>query len=269
MRRRFGQALRIGVAAHALALVKTSRWQGAPLEVLAEQRVDPEAPDALATGLVSLLADSACANWPVTVVVADELTRLWQVTPPPGSARVADLEAAAALRFQTLYGDNAALWQMSAGWDAVQPFMAAATPRHLVSLLQQAGAAHKFTVVEIVPQFIAGWNRWRGTLKADAWYALVHEHVLTIGVVEQGALQAVRSAALPQGASLDWLAGHVAREALRLNLAPPARLNVSGRAPVAWSSGTSHYALACHVLAPAKDVKLSHAARLAATGSHS
>lgn len=268
MRKRFGQALRIGVSRHALALVKTSRWSGAPLELVAEHRFEGAGEagfEAIGAAVRKLLADANCAGWPATVVLADELARMWQVTPPPGSARLADLQGAAALRFQALYGEPAANWQMSAPWDAGAPFLAAAMPRHLLALLTHAATEQKVALIEIVPQFIAGWNRSAAQLKAGAWYGLVQQGVLTLGAVDNGALRAVRAAALPDGASLDWLAQHVAREALRLNLDAPARVQLAGEVPAAWNSSTGA-ALACSLLAPAATLA-SPAGRLAATGA--
>ena len=269
MRRRFGQALRIGVAPSGMALVKTSRWQGEAVQVLAEQHGDGGgAPEALAGSLRQLLTNAGYARWPATIVLADELVRLWQVTPPALSARLADLEAAAALRFQMLYGESPAGWTISAGWDAAAPFLAAAVPRQLPDLLHLACAGQQLNVVEIVPQFIAGWNQWRAALKPDAWYGLLHEGVLTLGALERGAIVAVRAAALPDGADLDWLAAHVAREALRLNLAPPARLQVAGHLPAAWRKGQAGAGtgLACQALSPQANPDWSALVRLAVTG---
>ncbi|RLM48481.1 hypothetical protein DVK02_19360, partial [Halobellus sp. Atlit-31R] len=104
MRRRFGQSLRLGVAADGLALLRVSGWPRAGAEVLALQAVEAGAPDALANGLRALFAEVAPRGWPLTVVLADELVRLWQVAPPAGASRMADLQAAAALRHQALFG---------------------------------------------------------------------------------------------------------------------------------------------------------------------
>ena len=126
--RRPGQALRLGVASDGLALVKTSRlFGGAPLAI-AEHRCDLFAPDALASALRALFADVSPAGWPLGVVLADELVRLWQVAPPPGATRLGDLEAAATLRFQHLFGASPLEWRISADWDAARPFLAAAAP---------------------------------------------------------------------------------------------------------------------------------------------
>ena len=230
MRRRFGQALRLGVAAGAVALVKTSRW-GAPAALVAEQAYEGAA--GLQDALKAVLGGEY-AGWPLTIVLADELVRLWQVTPPRQTARLADLEAAAALRFQLLYGEPAADWILRAGWDLDRPFLAAAMPRALLAALEQGAAAHQLKVVEIVPQFVAVLNRCAGALRPGAWFGTVHDKVLTLGACDAGAVVAVRPQALPEGAGTNWLAEHLAREALRLNLAVPDRLQLWGGVPPAW-----------------------------------
>jgi hypothetical protein len=230
MRRRFGQGLRLGVAGGAVALVKTSRW-GAPAALVAEQAYQG------AAGLQDAIKDvlrGEHAGWPLTIVLADDLVRLWQVTPPQQAARLADLEAAAALRFQRLYGEPASDWILRAGWDLDRPFLAAAMPRTLLAALEQGAAAGQLTLVEIVPQFVALLNRCAGALKPGAWFGTVHDNVLTLGARDAGAVVAVRAQALPDGANAGWLAEHLAREALRLNLAVPERLQLWGGVPPAW-----------------------------------
>jgi hypothetical protein len=266
MRRRFGQSLRVGIAPGAVALLKTSRFGGAGPELVGELAFDGGShPESIAATLRQLL--DGYPNWPLTIVLADELVRLWQVAPPAGSARLADLEAAAALRFQTLFGEPTGAWTLAAGWDAAQPFLVAALPRHLLALIEQVCAAQRTPLVQLVPQFVAGFNQWRGALKAGAWYGLVQQRVLTLAAIEDGAIRAVRAAALPELADLDWLAAHLAREALRLNLSLPARLAVSGHVPAAWGKPT-HAGLACHLLGQGQGAGWSDCARLAATGSH-
>lgn len=238
MRRRFGQALRIGVSNAGIALVKTSRWGGERAAVVAEHAFTHGAgAQQVADGLRALLADGSWSRWPASVVVADELARMWQVPPPPGTARMADLEAAAALRFQQLYGEPASGWQLAGSWDPSRAFTAAALPRALHDALTGAAAEHRLALVEVVPQFIAGWNRWCHLLAPDAWYGLVHDGVLTFGIPEGAGLGAMRAAQVPSGADARWLETHAAREALRLGVAAPARLQLSGQVPDAWRSG--------------------------------
>lgn len=267
MRKRFGQMLRIGVSRHGLALVKAGRWRRAAPEVLGETSFAGAAPgfEEIASGLRQLLVDAGCARWQASVVLADDLVRMWQVAPPPACSRLADLEAAAALRFQSLYGDSPANWNIAAGWDTARPFLAAAMPRQLLALLEQVAREQQVALVEITPQFIAGWNQWRNALRPGAWYGLVQHGVLTVGVTSGAAVSAVRAVALPDGAGLDWLGQHLEREALRLNAPAPERIAISGAAPLAWNSSAG--ALACTLLAPGHGNARSHAVQLAMTGS--
>src|SRR6476469_5774426 len=149
----FGQTLRIGVAPGALALAACTRFGGKGGRIVAELPIDahgPGAMEAIGAGLRQLLAGAGCSHRPATVVLADELARLWQVTPPNNAARLADLEGAAALRFQALYGEPASGWTISAGWDAARPFLAGAVPRQLVAVLEQAAAQQHLKLVGIV-----------------------------------------------------------------------------------------------------------------------
>ena len=261
MRRRFGQGLRIGVSSAGIALVQTSRWGSDRAVVVAEHALAHGAgAQQVADGLHAVLADGGWSRWPASVIVADDLARLWQVTPPAGAARMADLEAAAALRFQQLYGEPASGWQIAGGWDPAHPFTAAALPRALHQALSLVAAEHKLALVEIVPQFIAGWNRWCGLVAADAWYGLVHDGVLTFGIPGGAGLGAVRAAQVPAGADASWLGAHTAREALRLGVAAPARLQLSGQAPESWRGEDV-------LVMGETDTGWSAAAALAATGS--
>lgn len=235
MRKKFGHALRLGLGAHAVALVETSRW-GREATVLAELALD--AGHALPAALTGALADLFNAvqrdGWPLTVVLADELVRLWHVSPPPDCSRMSDLEAAAALRFQQLYGEPAADWQLSADWRADQPFLAAALPRQLLGAIAQSAGAHGMPLIEVAPQFLAQFNRWRARVSDGDWFGVAHDGVLTLGVCEGGAIVALRAVAIGAAPDAAWLSAHVAREALRLNLAAPERLRLCGALPPAW-----------------------------------
>lgn len=261
MRRRFGQSLRVGVAEGRLALASTSRWGAS--RVLAELAYDAAQPGALAPALGQLLA-ADYARWPVSFVVANDLVRLWRVTPPADASRMADLEAAAALRFHSLFGDMPTQWAISAGWDAARPFMAAATPHALLAALAQACAAQRMAVTGIEPHFVAAFNAARPSLRGGAWFGLVHEGVLTVGTPAGTRLDAVRAVAIPAGAGNDWLTAHIAREAMLLGVQEPRVLALAGAVPDRWLGGTAQ--LACALAGPQPDPAWSPAAQLALAG---
>jgi hypothetical protein len=240
MRRAIGHSLRIDASASAVRLQRISRWRGDPLTLIAEQAIAPSAEhpfDAIANALRALLGEQEFGGWPASVVLGDELTRMWRVTPPPGAARLADIEGAAGLRFQALYGEAPSAWQVSADWSTTGPFFAAAVPRALLALLQLVAEEFKLTIVAMEPQFVAHWNRWRRGVKQGAWFGIVHENLLTLGAVESDGrgMRAVRVLPVPNGADHYWLTQTLKREALLLDMGAPQLLQVCGAAPEAWT----------------------------------
>lgn len=240
-----GQALRLGVAHDSLALVRTSSVFGARREVLAETRIDAPEPAILARALDTLLAQAKPAGWPLTVVLADELARMWRVVPPPQAASPADLEAAVAMRFASLFGGPPGGWTMSADWQATRPFLAAALPTPLLDALVQAARAARCHLVEVVPQLVAALNGWRRLRTSGAWFALVHGQVLTLAAYDALQLVALRTAVVPPGAGSSWFEHQIAREALRIGVAVPHRVQVGGAAPRGWAGVAGPGTFAC------------------------
>jgi hypothetical protein len=268
MRRLPGQALRLGVGHDSLALVRTSTMFGARREVVAEAHVDSaHEPQALARSLHALLGEAKVAGWPVTVVLADELARMWQVTPPPAAASPADLEAAAAMRYAALFGAPPRDWTIAADWRAARPFLAAALPNALLGALAQVASEARCTLVEVVPQFVAALNGWRKLRRPGAWFGLVHGQVLSIAAYDGALLAALRTAVVPPGADREWLESHIAREALRVGIGRPERLQVCGSAPRHWVSHEGRLKFSCTLLDGEEATGMSPAVRLACTGS--
>jgi hypothetical protein len=250
MRRGFGQFLRIEVAAHAVSVQRVRRWTGfgragsAAAETLATQAIAPSAEhafDAIANALRAILGELDAAGWPVSMVLADELTRMWRVTPPSGAAHMADLEAAAGLRFQSLYGETPTGWQVTADWSATQPFFAAAVPRALLASLQAVARDYSLSIVAIEPRFVSAWNRSRRGLKQGAWFGHVHDQLLTLAATEADGkgLRAIRALPIPHGAGHDWLTQTLQREALLLEVDAPSLLQVNGTIPASWTKPVS------------------------------
>jgi hypothetical protein len=263
---KLGQALRIGVAPDGLALLRTSVWRHERALLLGQVRVGGADPESISSALAMLLGEHAVAGWPVTVVLSDDLVRLWQVTPPGAAGRMADLEGAAALRFLALFGGSAAGWKIQADWNAAAPFLAAAVPLALLDALGQAARAHRFHLVEIVPQFVAALNHHRKLRRPGAWFGVVHGDVLSVAAFDGKTLAAVRTTPIPLGADRDWLEGHVAREALRVGLGRPERLQVCGPAPQGWASSAGRLKFACTLFEDETDPLWPDTARLALTG---
>jgi hypothetical protein len=263
---RWGSRLRIGLSRHGLVLVKTRRRQpSALLKEIALPEQDIATPELLAAGLRQILM--AADRSPVSVVVADHWVRMMMVTPPQNLRSLQDCEAAAAMRFQALYGEPAADWQIVGDWSARQPFLACALPRAQGNTLQQLAAECHVTLLEVVPQFIAAWNCWHRAVRAPAWFGIVHEQILTLGVIDHKRLCAVRTLPLPDIVWQDgqWLPARLAQEALRLNLPAPAQLQLCGDLPGQWMTHTLD-SLQCMRLDATSQPPRSAAIALACTG---
>jgi hypothetical protein len=245
MRRRYGDRLRIGLAQDGITLLHTSGGLRSRTSILAECRLSEEdvaVPDRLPARLRSILTETKCAGLPTTIMLDDAYCRLWIVTPPQNAASLSDCKAAAAVRFQTLYGEPITGWELAADWDARRPFVACAVPHALLQALQQVAIEYKLTLLDIAPQFIGAWNRWHAGLRPNAWFGVLHEDTLTIGATISGRLQVIRATsvpvALPADSAVDkeWLSGHLSREALRMNLAMPADIQLCGPIPGDWTT---------------------------------
>jgi len=263
---RLGRSLRLGIAPDGLALVRTSMWPHERAQLLGQVRCGGADPASIGVALAMLLGEHASAGQAVTVVLSDELVRLWQVTPPAGASRMADLQGAAALRFQALFGAAPGRWKIGADWDAARPFLASAVPQALLDTLAAAARTYRFHLVEIVPQFVAALNQHRKARRPGAWFGLVHGGVLSVAAFDGKLLAAVRTTLIPDGADRDWLESHVAREALRVGLGRPERLQVSGPAPMGWASSAGRLKFACTLLEDELDALWPDSARLAMTG---
>lgn len=271
MRRSLGMGLRLGVAAGSVSLWRTSRWRAPAWTLLREVAYEPDAGlhgdfAALGQACEQVLEAGQYARWPLSVVLDDALARLWQLDLPQGATRLADIEAAAALRFQSLYGDAPGLWQSSGAWDARAPFFCA-VPRALLAQLVRVAAARQLALIFITPQFVRHWNRWQGALRPGAWFGQLQGQALSLGVLHDGRLCAVRALAIPPGAQYDWLAQTLAREALLQGVPVPALLQLCGAPPSGWLAPQAAGQVQCErLVSPGEEGVLSPSARLAHSG---
>lgn len=242
MLERVGASLRIGLSRSGVALLH-ARGVRRRTETVTECALGDELGTAIERAAFALrraLTDANIVGVKTSVTLADDWVRLFIVAPPQNTTRRADCNAAAAMRFQALYGESPADWQIDAEWDARQPFLACAMPRSLLTMLQQLAVEYRLPLIAIAPHFVAAWNRWHAKLKASAWFGVAHEHGLTLGVTHSQRLVAVRAAAVPDCGWQDkeWLSEHVRREALRLDVPMPTQLQLCGALPGQWATQT-------------------------------
>lgn len=249
MLNRVGQSLRIGLAPDCAALIATSHWRPSRVTVLGERAFTRDAdPEAIGQQLDGLLECAPVRGRLANLVVSDELARAWTVTPPAGATCMADLEAAAALRFHALFGASHQDWRISADWNPRMSFLAVAMPTSLLKQLERSARAHRMHFVEIVPQFVAALNGSRALRRNGAWVGLVDADVLTLSVFDGDAFMAVRTTKLPASADREWLDTFLEREALRLGAVLPSVLQFSGDVPMGWRGEKGRLEFECTLL---------------------
>jgi hypothetical protein len=269
MRNPFRTRLRIGLSPNRVTLLHTGTLWKATESILADIPIpaDPRLTDLWASSLRAALSETSCRKLSTAVIVADEWVRYFIVTPPQQVTNLQDCRTAAAMRFQSLYGEPANGWEIHADWDATSPFLACAMPAQLVNGLIAIAADFQLSLIRITPQFVASWNRWHRKLAPDTWLGSVQGNYLTLGTVTLQKLCAVRSQVLPAEASIDrqWLETYTSREALRLGILMPSAVQLCGNPPRAWLQAKST-SFACQQLDAPSDVAVSAGIMLARTG---
>jgi hypothetical protein len=161
------------------------------------------------------------------------------VTPPRNALRRLDCEAAAAARFEALYGEPLGeAYRLSAHWQARGPFLAAALPTARLQALLALLERHGLQVDAIEPQLVAAWNRWRSRVPASAWFGLLAEGRLNLVARAGDSWLELRTLGVdpPALADAGWLQAALRREAARLCVEAPACVALSGPVPPAWSA---------------------------------
>jgi hypothetical protein len=243
-------SLHIGFARTGVTLLRRSGWLRTQMEVLHDSHAESDVKDAsqAAAELGRILAERQCSGMRASVVVADDCARFFMVTPPANTGRLQDCHAAARMRFQSLYGEMPAAWQLSAAWDMKRPFLACALPQALLDVLQNIAADNRLTLLQVMPCFVAVWNRCAPVLKPGAWLAVLHGETVTLGIPQGKRLSAVRSLSVPLAQRhAYWLPDLVAREAMRLDLAMPEEVKVWGGLSTNWADSSDERLTLQHI----------------------
>lgn len=235
-----GARLCLGISKNGMALLQTSGVWRKSISVLSEQEFAGDAPpflDKLRTTCRTLFSANNCAGKPLTIILADDLVRLFFTTPPSNATSMQDCQAAANARFQVLFGEASEAWQIKADWDAQFPFLTCAISHAVFNSIQQAAIDSDMTILSITSQFLSAWNTWCRHLPPNSWFGVVRNQCLTIGIIEQDRLLAVREIEIPlNGNNPQWINEHIQREALRFHIPAPQELKMCGNWNNYWIS---------------------------------
>ena len=240
----FTDRLHIGLSRQGIAVLHAKGGRRPSTTVLVDHAFTIDAtasPEQWIDEIRQILENTQCPRLPTSVVLSNDWARFWTVTPPVNAVRLSDCQAAAQLRFQALYDAPLTGWQMAADWQIDAPFLACAVPDTLLSPLQQVASAYRLRLIEVAPQFIVGWNRWRRALQAGAWFGVTQDDTITFAAINNGQLCTMRSITrqLRDRERQSWLQEQLTREALRLHIPAPSAIQLCGHRSTSWSSSAS------------------------------
>ena len=247
---RLGHRLTLAIGLHGLTLVRQQGWLRHSHVLLARQAWDEPLADAdLVQALDATLASCKLRQLPVAVVLADPLVRTWRVQPPKNAAGMKDCEAAAAMRFSSIFEEAPEDWVIACAPAGIDTFLAFGVKRSLERGLRHVLQSRGLPLTSMTPEFVALWNHWEHLLPAENWFGVCTPGGLGLGIVEGQRLAGLRQlqVPLPAQATAEWLAESVRREADRINLPAPKGLALCGNAPAHWLARNPQR-LACSLL---------------------
>jgi hypothetical protein len=146
------------------------------------------------------------------------------VEPPQNVESLDDLRAAVSARFQALYGDSPAAWQIEADWKTDSPFLASAIPKNLAVALDGLAKKCQLKWRQIAPHSVMLFNRWRNILPPNTWMVTFENGRLSLTVTNaQRVVCAYRhiSCEADEISTEQSFIKLLNRESLRMNLPSP------------------------------------------------
>jgi hypothetical protein len=111
-------------------------------------------PKQIATAL-EYLFDHIPKRSKVEIIFSDTFAKFFKTVPPTGSRSLVDLEAAVAIRFEKLYGQNISSHQLLSDWRPGKPFLTCAVPKTLISGIEAAIFKRSIRCARIAPHLIS------------------------------------------------------------------------------------------------------------------
>ena len=143
--------------------------------------------------LSGIVTEHGLQSSTASLVISDALMRQWLVEPPSNVSSLDDLRAAAASRFQSIFGESPVQWEIRADWQSARPFLAAGLPQVYVQALNTSLNACRLQAESICQQTVVALNRWGSRLSAGSWLVLYQDGRATILVLDgQAALAGLR-----------------------------------------------------------------------------
>jgi len=230
-----GARLHLGIASDGIAMSRyESAWDRKPVLV---GEITCATHD-LTQSCETLLQNSNCRGLPLAISLGHGWGKLFIVRPPSQVQKKSVLVAAAAMRYQSLFGKSNEAYQIEADWQLDRPFLACAYPKSLLATLHKIAQQNQSPLLAIVPCFVAAWNTWRDQITAESWLGVINNNFLAIGITADTHpldLAEIRNISIPAtGHNFEWLDELLRRAALQHNVAIPKKISLIGNQHRYW-----------------------------------
>jgi len=219
--------LTISLSSQAFVLHQHTRWWSKTSQLVSQNFASAKTTENFQSHceqIARVILENNLTGCATTLVISDELVRQWVVEPPQNVESLDDLKAAVSARFQALYGDSPAAWQIEADWKTDSPFLASAISKNLAVALDGLAKKCQLQWRQIAPHSVMLFNRWRNILPPNTWMVTFENGRLSLTVTNDQRLVSAYRHIPCEADEISTEQNFIKllnREALRMNLPSP------------------------------------------------
>ncbi|MBC3873732.1 hypothetical protein [Undibacterium flavidum] len=240
----FTDTLHIGLSQSDIALVHSSGLLKKQNHVVKEHTFKQDTVENCLSDLSLFLVENQCQRLKTNIFLSNSWVRFFMVTPPSNASRFQDCQAAAEVRFSTLFGEAISTWEISADWQVKHPFLACAIPRALLTGLKRVADERHLSLLKIEPQLITYINCLRGKMSGNPWLGIFNDGNLDLVMFSGNRISRLHKCTYSDKETQDknWLHDTIQREAFRHNSEIPTIFFYAGQPPKLWLDTESNAA---------------------------
>lgn len=173
----------------------------------------------------------------LTWTVSDAWVRYFMLSVPGGVGSLAELQALAAGRFESLFGTPPTGWQLVADWQASGNIMICALPERLVEVAHTLEQTGTWRIRSIQPYTMRLFNQFQAQIPADCWLCGFAPHGVVAVLLEAGAVRHVRRFLFDGELDAEVVQTHLIGEMFRLGVTEPRCMCTVGMLPEMPTNG--------------------------------
>nr|WP_315484280.1 hypothetical protein [uncultured Undibacterium sp.] len=264
----FTDSLHIGLSQSGIALIRHNNRLIKQVNIVKERGGNADSIDDCLFNLDGLLKENQCQRLKTKIFLSNNFVRFFVVTPPSNASRFQDCQAAAEVRFHSLFGESPSKWMMSADWQLNHPFLASAIPNSAMVGIKKIANEHHLSILKIEPQLITHLNRLPQKKLPNCWLASFSGGMFELVMMSEAGIQVIRKMTYSNESIQDkhWLRDTIQREAFRHSIEIPKTFYCGNQPSRVWMnpvSGVTTWVSLDKNSAHAANMPLSEAIRLA------